>query len=133
MAFAILLSCSKDKTVNNNPFLPNYSFSVNVDTNLPTNSNLNFAGNGVRVFQQGIGVTGGIIVFNTGTGYNAYDVACPNQSVSTCSILTLDGINAVCACDSKSYSLFTGLAANSQYPLKGYRVEVLGSVIRVYN
>jgi nitrite reductase/ring-hydroxylating ferredoxin subunit len=125
-------SCSKDKVNNNNPYLPNYTFSIDIDTSLPLYNNLTFAGNGIRITQQNIGVRG-IFVFNTGSGYTAFDAACPNQSLSSCSTMTLSGINAVCACDSKQYSLYTGLASGVQYPMKAYRVEVNGSVIRVYN
>jgi hypothetical protein len=38
--------------------------------------------------------------------------------------MTINGINAVCGCDSKEYSLFTGQAqGGAQYPLKQYRVQ----------
>jgi hypothetical protein len=44
------------------------------------------------------------------------------------------GINVVCSCDNNEYSLFTGLSqGGSQYPLKQYRVEVNGTILRVYN
>lgn len=128
----LLGSCSKDKVNNNNPYLPNYTFSVDIDTSLPLYNNLTFAGNGIRITQQNIGVRG-IFVFNTGSGFTAFDAACPNQTLSSCSTMTLSGINAVCACDSKQYSLYTGLASGVQYPMKAYRVEINGSVIRVYN
>jgi nitrite reductase/ring-hydroxylating ferredoxin subunit len=43
-------------------------------------------------------------------------------------------INVVCSCDNNEYSLFTGLSqGGSQYPLKQYRVEVNGTILRVYN
>ncbi|MFY8111100.1 hypothetical protein [Flavobacterium sp.] len=129
--FTILLftNCSTNGGTNKNPFIPNYSFTVDINTSLPAYSNLKFASN--AVFYPGAGARG-LIVFNTGSGYNAFDAACPNQALSSCSTLTIKGINAVCPCDSKEYSLFTGLS-DLQYPLKQYRVEVIGSVIRVYN
>jgi hypothetical protein len=46
--------------------------------------------------------------------------------------MTIDGINAVCGCDSKEYSLFTG-QGTLQYPMKQYRVQVNGTALRVYN
>jgi hypothetical protein len=46
--------------------------------------------------------------------------------------MTIKGINVICACDSAEYSLFTG-QGGLQYPLKQYRVEVNGTIIRVYN
>jgi nitrite reductase/ring-hydroxylating ferredoxin subunit len=124
-----LLSCSDESTVNNNPFIPNYSFTLDVNMNLPLYSNLQYPSN--AVYYAGKGVRG-IIIFNTGSGYNAFDAACPNQNLSDCSTMTIDGINAVCPCDSKTYSLFTG-QGSLQYPMKQYRVEVIGNVLRVYN
>jgi nitrite reductase/ring-hydroxylating ferredoxin subunit len=57
-----------------------------------------------------------------------------NQALSACSTMTLKGINVVCSCDNNEYSLFTGLSqGGSQYPLKQYRVEVNGTILRVYN
>jgi nitrite reductase/ring-hydroxylating ferredoxin subunit len=126
-------SCSDNKTTNNsNPYLPNYTFSVDVNLALPGYNILTFAGNAVAITQQNVGVRG-VFVFNTGSGYTAFDMACPNQALATCSTMTLSGIDAVCPCDSKKYSLYTGLCAGQQYPMKAYRVEVLGTVLRVYN
>jgi hypothetical protein len=48
--------------------------------------------------------------------------------------MTLSGINAICPCDDASYSLFTGVAAGKQYPMKQYRVEKISETsLRVYN
>lgn len=126
--------CSDNKTNNNNPNLPNYTFSVDVDLSLPSYSALAYAGNGTLLTQQGAGVRG-VVVFNTGSGFVAYDAACPNQALSACSTMTISGINATCPCDNKKYSLYTGLCSGQQYPMKAYRTEVIGNgnVVRVYN
>ena len=123
--------CSNSVTNNNNPYIPNVSFTVALNMSLPLYSNLKFVSNAVYVGNAGVGVRG-IIVFNTGSGYNAFDAACPNQTLSSCSTMTINGIEAVCSCDTKTYSLFTGLGS-LQYPMKQYRVEVSGDVVRVYN
>ena len=128
-AILLLINCSDNGVANKNPFIPNYSFTVDINTSLPAYSNLKFASN--AIFHPGAGARG-LIVFNTGSGYNAFDAACPNQALSSCSTLTIKGINAICPCDSKEYSLFTGLS-DLQHPLKQYRIEVIGTVIRVYN
>ena len=138
--FVLLLSiitvcCSDNKINNNNPNIPNYTFSVDVDLSLPLYSTtLAYAGNGTLLTQQGAGVRG-VIVFNTGSGFVAYDAACPNQAISACSTMTISGINATCPCDNKKYSLYTGLSSGQQYPMKAYRTEVIGngSVVRVFN
>ncbi len=124
-----LFSCSDKGTVSNNPFVPNYSFTVDINMSLPLYSNLQYPSN--ALYYAGKGVRG-IIIFNTGSGYNAFDAACPNQTLSACSTMTIDGINAVCPCDSKTYSLFTG-QGSLQYPMKQYRVEVSGTVLHIYN
>jgi nitrite reductase/ring-hydroxylating ferredoxin subunit len=136
-SFLLLLSCSKDKFNNNNPNLPNYQFSMDVDTNLPLYTIVTNPGNGIRVYPAN-GPSRGVIIFNTGTGYKAYDGSCPNHgSTSTCSELTLNGGGTTtCTCNTTTnevFNLFTGLAPNVQYPLKEYRTETMGNIIRVYN
>jgi nitrite reductase/ring-hydroxylating ferredoxin subunit len=124
------LSCSDNGFNNKNPYLPNYTFTYDINLNLATYSNLKYVSNAVYIAQVGVK---GIYVFNAGGGgYNAFDAACPNQAPSSCSTMTLNGINLVCPCDEEEYSLFTG-QGKLQYPLKQYRVEVNGNIIRVYN
>lgn len=133
LIFPLFFSCEKENFNNNNPYLPNYSFNVNINMNLPQFSNLQFPSNAVYINNGSAGVRG-IIVFNTGGSYVAFDAACPNQPLSSCSTMTLIGINAICECDGSSYSLFTGQAAGMQYPMKQYRVEQLDALsLRVYN
>ena len=133
LVLPFLMGCDKENFNNNNPFLPNYNFSVNINMALPQFSNLQFPSNAVYIDNGSAGVRG-IFVFNTGSGYVAFDAACPNQALSSCSTMTLSGINAVCACDGASYSMFTGQAPGMQYPMKQYRVEQIDAVsLRVYN
>ncbi|MCC9063091.1 Rieske (2Fe-2S) protein [Flavobacterium piscisymbiosum] len=126
---SVLISCSDNGVSNKNPNIPSYPVNLTVDMNLPAYSNLKFPSNGVIVPNYG---AKGIIIFNTGSGYNAFDAACPNQAVTSCIAMTINGINAVCSCDKTEYSLFTGLGGK-EYPLKQYRVEVSGTIIHVYN
>lgn len=128
------LSCEKDhNSVNNNPYIPNYSFEININMNFPQYSSLQFPSNAVYVNAAGVGVRG-VIVFNTGSGYVAYDAACPNQPLTDCSTMSINGINAVCSCDNAEYSLFTGLASGKEYPMKMYRVQILdATTIKVFN
>ncbi|MFA9190469.1 hypothetical protein AAGV28_03725 [Flavobacterium sp. FZUC8N2.13] len=137
----LLYSCS-DNFSNNNPYIPNYTFSTTINLNLAQFSDLKFVSNAVYIGQPGVGVKG-IYVFNTGSGYNAFDATCPNQTLSDCSTvafkkldssdpLKVDKTTVVCPCDKEEYSLFTG-QGKLQYPLKQYRVEVNGNLLRVYN
>src|SRR5690606_35178733 len=109
LAVAFLSSCSKDDYNNNNRYLPNYAFSINIDMSLPLYSQLQYTSNPVYIGQAGIGIRG-IIVMNTGGGYTAFEASCPNQELSSCSTLEINGVNAVCPCDDVEYNLFTGLA-----------------------
>ncbi|WP_298394158.1 hypothetical protein [Flavobacterium sp.] len=127
-----ILGCSKDRFNNENPNLPNYNFSIDLNTSLPAYANLKFTGNAVKAFPAN-GPTRGVIVFNNGSGYNAFDGACPNQALTSCSNLNISGSNANCTCGNENYNLFTGQAAGQQYELKRYRVEVNGDVVRVFN
>ena len=129
----LIFSCEKESFTNNNPYLPNYGFNVNINMNLPQYSSLQFPSNAVYISGAGVGVRG-IFVFNTGGNYVAFDAACPNQALSSSSTMTLSGIDAICPCDDVRYSLFSGQAQGMQYPMKQYRVEQLDAVsLRVYN
>lgn len=138
IAFPMLFGCSTNSTNNNNPYLPNYTVNLDVNMSLPQYSDLKFVSNGIYVAGQGVR---GVFVFNTGSGYVAFDAACPNQALSSCSTMTfkkiddqrIDRTNVVCACDNAQYSLFSGQSAGKSYPLKQYRVEVNGNLLRVYN
>ncbi|MEO4006834.1 MULTISPECIES: hypothetical protein [unclassified Flavobacterium] len=129
---AFIGSCSKDSVVNNNnPYLPNYPVSLTINLNLPAYSSLKFINGYAYVSGPGAGVRG-IILFKGATGIVAFDRACPNQGLSDCSTMDVDGIDAVCPCDNKRYSLYTGIGGG-QYPMKQYRTEQVGDIVRVYN
>ena len=127
---SLFFSCSNNDFNNKNPYIPNYTVALDINMSLPAYSKLLYVSNSIYYPSQG---ARGIIIFNTGSGYNAFDAACPNQNLSSCSTMTINGINAICGCDESSYSLFTGLCAGKQYPMKQYLVEVKGNVLHVYN
>lgn len=130
----LFISCSKnDRIANNNPFLPNYPVDLTINLALPQYTNLQFPSNVVYI-DNGIAGIRGVFVFNTGSGYVAFDAACPNQALTACSTMTVNGIKAVCACDDAEYSFFNGQAPNKEYAMKQYRVEqVSPTALRVYN
>ena len=133
LVLPFFMGCDKnDAIVNNNPFLPNYPVNFEINLNLPSYDSLKFINNAVLINTSGIGIRG-VFIFNTGYGYTAFDAACPNQALSDCSSMTLNGIMATCPCDGAEYSLFNGLSQGKNYPMKPYRTEVNGNVIRVYN
>jgi hypothetical protein len=128
----ILLSCSESSVRNKNPYLPDYVFSLSINTNLPLYSGLNSPVNPIIVNELRSGVN--IIVMKvSSTDYRAWDANCPNQYPTSCSTMSINGINAKCGCDNIEYSIFTGIGTGN-YTMKPYRVEVSGTnSIRIYN
>lgn len=142
LALPLFFGCTSDKINNRNPYLPNYTFTIDINMSFASYSDLQYVSNGVYYPNQGAGR--GLFIFNTGSGYVAFDAACPNQALSSCSTmafkkldpndpLKIDKTTVVCSCDNTEYSLFSGQSAGKQYPLKQYRVEVNGTILRVYN
>ena len=126
----MFFSCDSDNFNNHNPYIENYTFSTDINLNLPLYNNLRFAGNSAYISNVG---ARGVWLFNSGSGYFAYDAACPNQPITQCSTLVVNAGFATCPCDDVVYSMYTGIADGVQYPMKQYRVQVSGDNIRVYN
>ena len=125
----LIISCSKDDVRTRNPFLPDYAVNFQINMNLPSYTQLQYPGNTMIIYGYGIN---GIIVLNTGSGYIAYEATCSNHEVTSCSYLTLDGVEAKCNCDELVYNLYLGIA-DASYPLKQYRVTQNGSMLTIYN
>ena len=131
----VLFGCNKDDGVNNNNvFLPNFPVDITINLNLPEYNNLQFVSNAVYI-NNGVAGIRGVFVFNAGSdNYLAFDAACPNQALTDCSTMTINGIKALCACDGAEYSFFTGQSAGKLYPMKQYRVQKINSTtLKVYN
>ena len=128
----ILISCSGSAVRNKNPYLPDYGFSLLINTNLPLYSGLNSPINPIIVTDPGSGVN--IIVMKvSATDFRAWDANCPNQYPTSCSKMTINGVNAKCGCDNIEYSIFTGIGTGN-YTMKPYRIDVSGeNSIRIYN
>jgi hypothetical protein len=130
-ALILLVGCSGDSPRNNNPYIPNYSFSANIDINLPLYSGLNTPINPIS-FTEPSGISM-IVMKISDTDFRAWNDSCPNQYPSACSKMGIHGVNAKCNCDNIEYSLFTGVGSGP-YAMIPYHVQVLGgNVIRVYN
>jgi nitrite reductase/ring-hydroxylating ferredoxin subunit len=131
---ALFLACNSDSFNNHNPYIPNFPFQTQIDMALPAYSQLQFPSNAVYYNDGNSGVRG-LIIFNTGSSYNAFDAACPNQDLGSCSTMSINGIYAHCNCDEADYSLFTGQtsSAGHPYPMKQYRVSRNGTLLTIYN
>ncbi|AGC76896.1 nitrite reductase/ring-hydroxylating ferredoxin subunit [Nonlabens dokdonensis] len=131
----VIFACSSDDGRNNNPFLVDIGFQVDLNTNLPQFGNLNFPGNSLVVPNQGLR---GFVIYNLDNSqYVAYELSDPNHSPNSCSRMTISGIEATCPCtdDNNKYNIITGqpIQGNGQYGLKAYRAERIGAIIRVSN
>ena len=132
----LLLSCSSDNVRYKNPYIPNYGFSINIDANLPLYSGLLSAVNPILITNENVGANGIIVMKISDTDYRAWEANCPNQYLSACSRMVINGVNAKCPCDEIEYSLFNGVGIDGQgeYTMKPYRVDILGkNLIRVSN
>ena len=132
----LILSCSSDNVRYKNPYIPNYSFSINIDANLPLYSGLLSPINPILITQANIGANGIFVMKISDTDYRAWEANCPNQYPSACSRMFIFGVNAKCPCDDYEYSLFNGVGINGEgeYTMKPYRVDILAkNLIRVSN
>lgn len=133
ISLVYLTSCSRNNNDENCKFLVNAAVNVTLNLNLPQYSQLQYTSNSIYVANQG---NKGVIVMNIGSGYRAWDAADPNHEQTSCSLLTINGANAVCGCnDANTYSLFTGGSIGKQLPcgLKEYRVNRSGSTLIITN
>jgi nitrite reductase/ring-hydroxylating ferredoxin subunit len=135
LIFVFLASCSSDNNGNQNcNFLLNVSVATSINLNLPQYSQLQFVSNSVYIPNVG---NGGVIVINTGSGFMAWDAADPNRTPSACSVLEIDGVEAVSNCqDENRYSLFTGQPlGNSELrcSLRNYPTQLNGSELFIGN
>ncbi|MDW5287258.1 hypothetical protein [Formosa sp. PL04] len=134
----LMVNCSSDDNVINNPNLPDYSFDTGniINTSLPLYNSLKFPGNYITL-PPPYGINGLVLYYAGADMYSVFELSDPNHPITTCSKLTINGIIATCNCDDdNSYNILNGLpetGTTGGYTLKPYYVSVSGSIIRVYN
>lgn len=122
----LLISPSCDKASSNIPDVP-----VLLEINLDLHNELRVPGNST-FFRGGYG---GIIVYCEDNGYYyAFDAACTNEISPSCH-LDISGISATCPCCQSQFILLGGYISKgpATAPLKQYKTNLLGNVLRVYN
>jgi nitrite reductase/ring-hydroxylating ferredoxin subunit len=126
-------SCSKNQ-LNNNPYLQEISFEKVINLNLPQYDNLKYSGGSIYLQSGGIK---GLLLFNINEQIMAWEASCPNQYPSSCSKMTINGVQSICSCEDFKYSLATGqILSNSEkesYPMKLYYSEKNGNSVRISN
>ncbi len=139
----VLVFACDTNTTNRNPFLQEFSFRFDINTNLPLYSALTNEGSAIYIGNEQAG-TRGIFVIKTLAslnGYRAFEASCPNHVPNNCSTMTLDNSrnSVTCGCEDYNYTLFTGQLLNAPndgsrfYNMLEYRVNASGSVISVTN
>ena len=130
----IFMGCSKSNNYDAScNFLADINIVTSLNLNLSQYNQLTFPSNPVYVPNIG---NGGVIVNNTGVGYVAFDAADPNHVFSECSILSINGIEAVCGCENNKYNLVTGQPMENpelRCSLKPYFVESNGNTLYISN
>ena len=130
----LLVSCSKSNINNRNcRFLLDVGVNTSINMNIFPYSSLLFESNSVYVPNVG---NAGIIVTNSGIGFLAWDASDPNRIPTSCSTMTINGLECVSNCpEENSYSLITGqsLTVALECGLKAYRVEINGSNLFISN
>ena len=127
----LFLSCKKPKQ-ERNPYLKDFSFNREINLDLPQYSPLKFANNSVLIKEIGIK---GVIVFNTGSQFLAWEASDPNHFPSSCSTMEPSQFTCSCPCEGNKYSLYDGqiINGNGSYTLKPYHVSVNGNILIIYN
>lgn len=130
--FSMLLSCNDDDN-DRNSFLPNVPVNFSINLNLPEGNSLLNAG--YKIFEDR--GNGGVIVFNNGLSYTAFDLACPHVPLQTCSIMTFSqsDLYMKCPCDDEEFSKIDGAPKNPeiQQAAKIYTVTKNGNTLYVRN
>ena len=138
-AFLLIISflftaCSGEENYRKNPYLVDLNFRFQLDLSLPEYNNLNYPGNSYVTRNYGIN---GVVVYNLNNSqYMAFELTDPNQVPTDCSVLQVEGTEAVSGCEDENvYSIITGqqLSGEGQYGLKPYRVVRVGNALEVSN
>jgi nitrite reductase/ring-hydroxylating ferredoxin subunit len=142
LLLVLVFACDTNIT-NRNPFLQEFSFRFDINTNLPLYSELTNEGSAIYIPNEQAG-TRGIFVIKTLAslnGYRAFEASCPNHVPNNCSTMTLDNSrnSVTCSCEDYNYTLFTGQLLNAPndgsrfYNMLEYRVNASGNVISITN
>ncbi len=134
LVFLVLTACSKNEdNYRGNPNIPDISFRIQLNLNLPEYNDLQYPGNSFATYFYGVK---GIVVYNiNGSQYSAFELTDPNHPPRECSAMTVNGVIASCGCDDNEYNVITGelSSGEGQYTMKPYRVRRSGNILEVWN
>jgi len=128
----LLVSC-KDDYNDGNSYLPNVKVDFTINLLLPEGNDL--LTSGYKIFSnKGIR---GVIVFNNGLDYTAFDLACPHIPLQNCSTMSFSQTDLYikCPCDDEKFSKIDGFPQNSEIKqsARSYIVSKNGNTLFVRN
>ena len=104
----ILFFACEEKAVVPQTKIPQQNFlPIKLYLNNPSLSSIRNISGATHLFNLG-GYNGFLIFRETQNKFRVYDGNCPHQLKSDCSLLKIEGIQAVCGCDETAFSLYTG-------------------------
>jgi len=130
-AIVLSLGCTNNAVDNNCfPFVTVYE---TIDLNLPQFIDLQVPGGWVYTS----GGLQGLIIYNNGLQFKAFDRSCPGQNLSSCSQMIVDSnLRIVCPCDDSEFNILNGapLTEGGTCFANEYLVDnVNGSLLRITN
>ena len=133
----LITGCSaSDDGRYNNPNLVDVNFQYRINIESAEFNQLQFPGNQVAIYYEGVGI-GGVVVYNVNNDlYLAYELSDPNHIPNpNCPGMTMNGIEATCSCEGNVYNIVTGeqVEGDGEYAMKAYRVETNGRFITISN
>lgn len=134
--FFLLIVWGCDKSTPND-LLPDTQVDVTIDLNLPSYQNLLVPGGwAFTPTTPGYGIKG-ILIYNQGGNFLAYERACPHLEVSVCTAMTFDGLLLKCTCDNSVFNIFNGGVSQTtgiEYTAREYHVQEIGTAtLRISN
>ncbi|WP_320054199.1 hypothetical protein [uncultured Acetobacteroides sp.] len=132
VAVPLLFGCAKEER----PLLPQTAVNITISLTDPSYTLLQNPSTAVKVsyyLARPVGYLGnGVIISNTGVGYNAFDATCTNQDHK--SITIVDQIFGVCPVCNTRYNLLNGYAeGKGNLHLQSYRTMPSGNYLTVFN
>jgi hypothetical protein len=128
----VLFSCTK----NQEQIVPNVSFQLYLNLDLPQFTALSSINNAVVYSNTGYNHNGVILYRNSIDEFSAFDATCP-QHIETKTAIVLDdkgsGGQGTCPYCKTVYYFYNYAYPSKGYPLKRYNVSKTGNTLYVYN
>lgn len=127
-----IISC--DDTTDNNPNLPNFNFSYEINLNLSEGLELITVGGYKAYYGSNVGLKGIVVHHVTQDNFIAFELACPHLALQDCSTMTVSYPFLICPCDDEKFSIIDGGSISGlNYAARQYTVTKSGDVLIITN